>query len=300
MDKLKAIHYFIATVEYGGFSAAAKKFSVPASSVSRRISDLEKLLGAQLINRTTRHINLTEIGELYYQQVKRLSQLEKDSEELIRTYQKEPSGTLFISSVTGFGQTYLIPVIDEFQEKYPNVRIRLDLNDTLTKVPDGNVDIAIRAGFAPDERIVAVKLMSNEFIPVASPGYLSQYGKPENSEEIKSHHGLFYLSANGPIRWWSYIDNNWQEVSARERLATNSGPWLIQKAIAGEGIAMLPRWSVKQAIKEGQLVELSLNQPTSVSPDKTNAVYLLYRQQAYNNPKIQAAVDFIRHRLGDA
>ena len=297
MDKLRAIHYFIATVEHSGFSAAAKKYSVPASSVSRRVSDLEQLLGAQLINRTTRHISLTEVGELYYQQVRRLTQLESDAEALIQAYQKEPSGTLSISSVTGFGQTYLIPVIDDFRQQYPSVRVRVELNDALTKLPDGNTDLAIRAGFAPDERVMAVKLMSNEFIPVASSGYLQKHGTPHNSDELRDHHGLFYLSPNGPIRWWSYIDSNWQEVSAQEKLATNSGSWLINRVIAGEGVAMLPKWSVQQAIESEQLQELSFSQPVSVSPDRTNAVYLLYRKQAYMNPKIQVAVDFIRERL---
>lgn len=297
MDKLKAIHYFIATVEMGGFSAAAKKYSVPASSVSRRIADLEQLLGTQLINRTTRHVNLTEIGDIYYQQVKRLTQIEDDAEQLIKAYQTEASGTLSISSVVGFGETYLIPVLDEFRIQYPNVSIRLELSDTLTKLPEGNVDIAIRAGFAPDERVIAIKLMSNEFIPVASETYLKKNGIPTNSHDLKGHSGLFYLAPHGPIRWWSFIDNNWQDVSAKERLTTNSSNWLIQKTLSDEGIALLPNWLVEKEISSNRLIRLEFNQPVSVTPEKTNAVYLLYRKQAYANPKIQLAVDFLRNKL---
>jgi DNA-binding transcriptional LysR family regulator len=297
MDKLRAIHYFIATVEMGGFSAAAKKYSVPASSVSRRIADLEQLLGTQLINRTTRHVNLTEIGDIYYQQVKRMTQIEDDAEQLIRAYQTEPSGTLSISSVVGFGETYLVPVLDEFRQQYPNVSIRLELSDTLTKLPEGNVDIAVRAGFAPDERVIAIKLMSNEFVPVASAEYLNKHGKPQNTDELKDHAGLFYLAPHGPVRWWSFIDNNWQEVSAKERLTTNSSQWLVEKTLSGEGIALLPNWLVKNEIRTKRLIQLDFRQPVSVTPEKTNAVYLLYRKQAYANPKIQLAVDFLRNKL---
>lgn len=297
MDQLRAIRYFIAVAEGESFSAAASQFDVPASSISRRVSDLETSLGAQLLKRTTRMVHLTEIGEAYYRQVKDIVAQLEQSDQTVRSYQTKPMGRLKISSMVGFGERILIPLMDEFKQTYPDVVLDVVLSDELSSLSRDDVDIAIRGGYAPNERVLAVKLMANEFIPVAAPSYLKQYGVPKNTAELKQHQGLFFKTPMGPTPWLSEINGQWQEVTAPAELITNNGKWLLQEAMAGKGILMIPNWVVMPYLESGELIRLIFNEPLNITENANFAIYMLYQKSAYGVPKVKAAVDFIAARI---
>lgn len=297
MDQLRALKYFTATVEAGNFSAAAKKFDVPASSISRRIADLEASLGAQLLKRTTRTVSLTEVGQQYYTQVTTLLQQLEQSDQAVKNYQTTPTGTLKISAMVGFGERILAPILDEFTLRYPDILLDVVLSDELSKLDRDDVDIAIRGGYAPDERVVAIYLMDNQFIPAASPSYLEKYGYPTSTKDLPNHKGLYFKTPNGPTPWLSEINGEWQEVSAPSVLTTNNGKWLADKAIQGAGIIMMPRWVLAPHLQQGELVELTFNEPLNITQNQTLAVYMLYQKLAYSTPKVKAAVDFIVARI---
>lgn len=192
MDQLRAIRYFSKVVEMGSFTKAASVFKVPPSSLSRRIADLEKHLGATLLKRSTRIVNLTEVGQIYYNDVQPiLNQLEQ-SHEMVRSYQTTPMGRLRISSMVGFGEKILLPLLDEFSVRYPAIVLDISLSDELSTLSRDDVDIAIRGGYAPNERVLAIKLMDNAFIPVASPAYLAKYGTPQQAMVLKTYRGLYF------------------------------------------------------------------------------------------------------------
>ena len=297
MDQLRALKYFTATVEAGNFSAAAKKFDVPASSISRRIADLEASLGAQLLKRTTRTVSLTEVGQQYYTQVTALVQQLEQCDQAVKNYQTTPTGTLKISTMVGFGERILAPILDEFILRYPDILLDVVLSDELSKLDRDDVDIAIRGGYAPDERVVAIYLMDNRFIPAASPSYLKKYGQPTSTKDLPNHKGLYFKTPNGPTPWLSEINGEWQEVSAPSILTTNNGKWLTDKAIKGAGIIMMPRWVLEPHLQQGELVELTFNEPLNITQNQTLAVYMLYQKLAYATPKVKAAVDFIVARI---
>ena len=293
MDQFKALKYFVKVVEYGNFTKAAGFFNVPASSLSRRVADLESSLGATLLKRSTRVVKLTEIGQEYYQQVcDVLAQLEQ-SNEAVRSYQTQPMGKLSISAMTGFGERILLPLLDDFSELYPEVVLDVHLSDELSAIGRDDVDIAIRGGYAPNERVVAIKLMDNQFIPVASLEYLEKNGHPKNPIELREHKGLYYRAPTGPAPWICEIEGQWQDVSAPVAATSNGGVWLINKAIKGQGIVMLPRWVLQPYLKSGELVELGLQPPVTITQNPDFGIYLLYQKQRYHVPKIKAAVDFI-------
>ena len=297
MDQLKAIRFFISVVRSGSFSAAASQFNVPASSISRRISDLESSLGAQLLKRSTRLVSLTEIGETYYAQVTDIvTELER-CDHAVRSYQTKPMGQLKISSMVGFGERILIPLMDEFKQTYPDIVLDVVLSDEVSSLSRDDVDIAIRGGYAPNERVLAVKLMENQFIPVAAPSYLQKYGVPKHTEEFKQHRGLFFKTPMGPTPWLSEINNQWQQVSAPAELISNNGKWLIEQAMAGKGILMIPSWVVMPYLKSGELVQLMFEQPLDITQNSNFAVYMLYQKSAYDIPKVKVAVDFIAARV---
>ena len=300
MDQIRALRYFCEVAETGSFTRAAEVFSVPPSSLSRRVAALEDSLGATLLKRSTRAVQLTEIGQLYFQQVKDiLSQLEQ-SDGAVRSYQAKPMGQLRISALTGFGERLVLPLLGEFKALYPDVILDLSLSDAVSNLGRDEVDIAIRGGYAPNERVQAIRLMDNEFIPVASPNYLKEMGTPENVLELTSHRGLFYRTPMGPSPWLCEIDGEWRDVAGIPVAVSNHGKWLGELALEGRGILMAPRWSLAENLDSGQLKELFFNTTLRVSQTAEMAIYLLYQKQQYAVPKVKAAVDFLVARLRDA
>ena len=297
MDQLRALRYFSAVVETGSFTQAAKRFSVPASSLSRRVADLEKSLGATLLKRSTRTVQVTEIGRSYFEQVREILLQLEQSDESVRSYQARPMGRLRISSTVGFGERILLPLLEEFSQLYPDVLLDVSLSDQLSALGRDEVDIAIRGGYAPNERVLAIKLMSNQFIPAASPDYLARMGTPVHPRELVDHRGLYFRTPTGPTPWICELNGQWQEVSAPAVAVSNSGKWLAEKAVQGQGILMSPRWSLAPYLARGELQELCFDPPLQVTQNTDLAIYLLYQKQRYLVPKVKVAVDFIVARV---
>jgi DNA-binding transcriptional LysR family regulator len=297
MDQFRALKYFSKVAETGSFTKAAVIFGVPPSSLSRRVADLENSLGATLLKRTTRNVKLTEVGKRYYTQVVDiLNQLEQ-SNEAVRSYQAKPMGQLHISCMVGFGERILLPLLDEFSQLYPEIVLDVSLSDELSTLSRDEVDIAIRGGYAPNERVLAIKLMGNQFIPVAAPSYLAEMGRPQYAIELQQHKGLYFRTPNGPTPWLSYINGQWQDVSAAQVAISNNGRWLRELATKGKGILMTPRWAAAPYLASGELLELALDPVVQISQNNDMAVYLLYQKQRYLVPKVKAAVDFLVARV---
>jgi DNA-binding transcriptional LysR family regulator len=297
MDELRALRYFSKVVETGSFTKAASLFSVPPSSLSRRVSDLERSLGATLLKRTTRVVKVTEIGQIYYDQVREVLHQLEQSNETVRSYQSKPMGRLQISSMVGFGERILMGLLDEFSELYPDIVLDVSLSDELSNLGRDDVDIAIRGGYAPNERVQAIRLMDNEFVPVAAPSYLAEMGTPNSVRELRRHRGLYFRTPNGPSPWLCKLDGQWEDVSAPQVGVSNNGKWLADKAVKGLGIVLVPRWLLAPYLNTGSLQELFFDHPIHVSQNPDLAVYLLYQKQRYLVPKVKVAVDFLVTRI---
>jgi DNA-binding transcriptional LysR family regulator len=297
MNKFLALQYFVDTINLGSFSGAAKKNDVPASSISRRISNLESSLGAQLLTRTTRSLSPTEIGKHYYKKAQSILIQVEQSEEMVLNYQKEPSGILKVSAVAEFGNNILLPVLDKFIKRYPKVKLDITLSDQLSKLNRDDIDIAIRGGFAPNERVIAIKLQNNDFIAVASPDYIKQHGMPTSPLDLSSHQGLFYKTPLGLTPWLTQINNEIIDVSGHASWIVNNAKWLIDKAIQGEGVLMLPKWELNSYLQQGTLIHICFDEPVNVSIGYDLGIFLLYQKSKYTIPKIKAAVDFITQNI---
>lgn len=293
MDRLRALEYFVRVVEAGNFSRAAEYFKVPPSSLSRRVADLEARLGATLLQRTTRRVRPTEVGRLYYDQVREVLERLSAADEAVTHYQAEPMGRLRISAMAGFGDTVLMPLLDRFTERYPQITLDVRLSDELSVLDRDDIDLAIRGGYAPDERVVAIKLMENTFVPVAAPAYLERAGYPDHPLELRRHPGLYFQTPQGPTPWLTQVDGHWHNVSGPAAAIGNAGRWLLKQAVAGKGILMMPRWAMTPYLESGQLVELNLSPEVVVTRNPDFGIYLLYRTLRYRVPKVKAAVDFL-------
>ena len=297
MDQLRALRYFCKVVETGSFTKAAESFSVPASSLSRRIADLEKSLGANPLKRTTRVVQVTEIGRTYYEQVQDVLAQLASSDESVRAYQASPTGTLRISTMVTFGEEILMPLLDEFKHRYPEIILDVSFSDELSTLSRDEVDIAIRGGYAPNERVQAVRLMDNEFIPVASPEYLATNGTPKKATDLRAHHGLFFRTPHGPSPWLCEQDGQWLDVSGKIFSISNNATWLRGQVALGQGICMAPRWLLKQDLQSGVAQELMIRPQLRVNQNKDMAIFLLYQKQQYRVPKVKVAVDFLIDRI---
>ena len=300
MDKLRALQYLVKVADTLSFSRAAKAFNVPASSISRRISDLEADLGVELLHRTTRTVRLTEIGQLYLEQVRAgMAQLE-DAEELVGQRSNTPSGTLRISTMPGYGQLLLMPALQEFSERYPDIVLDVHLSDALVELGRDQIDIAIRGGRQPQDRVVARKLDPNRFILAASPAYLAQMGTPRTLDDLPSHRALMYRGPNAVIKWQGLDAEGWHEVPVTPAFISNDGASLIAMACRHRGLVLLSEWGLKDYLRRGDLVEVTLEQPVSVGRGGEAGIYLLYLQTRYRIPKVRVAVEFLMERLGSA
>ncbi|MBH9552781.1 LysR family transcriptional regulator [Inhella gelatinilytica] len=300
MDKLRALNYLVRVADTLSFSRAAKAFGVPASSISRRISDLEAELGVELLHRTTRTVRLTELGALYVEQVRAgMAQLH-DAEELVGQRSSTPSGTLRISAMPSYGQLLLMPALQEFSERYPDILLDVHLSDSLVDLGRDQIDIAIRGGRQPQDRVVARRLDPNRFILAASPTYLQAMGTPRTLDDLTSHRALMYRGPNAVIKWQGLDEDGWRELPVTPAFISNDGASLIAMACRHRGLVLLSEWGLERHLRTGELVPVTLDQPVSVGRGVESGIYLLYLQTRYQIPKVRVAVEFLVQRLGAA
>lgn len=301
VDHLRAMRYFAKVVETGSFTRTAAEFDVPPSSVSRRVADLEKELGATLLKRSTRSVQATEIGQIYFRQAQKILQQFEESEETVRSYQRTPMGQLHINAVVGFGERALLPHLEEFRSLYPEILLDVSITDTPFSPLRDDVDIVIGGGHLPNERVQAVTLMTGDWVLMASPGYLQERGYPETVFDLKDHDGILYRSDYGPMAWLCEIDNEWHDVSPRAIAMTNSMQWHEELVLSGQGLLLAWRMYMADHIATGKIrevqldrpIHLKLERPFGVNSSDPTSIFLLYQKHRYQIPKIKVAVDYL-------
>ncbi|WP_395703865.1 LysR family transcriptional regulator [Aquabacterium sp.] len=298
MDKLRALQYLVKVADTLSFSRAARAFGVPASSISRRISDLEAELGVALLHRTTRTVRLTELGALYLEQVRAGIARLTDADELVGQRSSTPSGPLRISAMPSYGQLLLMPALQDFADRYPEIVLDVHLSDALVDLGRDQIDIAIRGGRQPQDRIVARKLDPNRFMLAASPRYLAEHGTPQTLDDLQHHRALMYRGPNAVIKWQGLDEDGWREVPVTPAFISNDGAALLAMARQHRGLVLLSEWGLRTALHSGELVPVPLAQPLSVNRGGEAGIYLLYLQTRYQIPKVRVAVEFLLNRLG--
>ncbi|MEM7016222.1 MAG: LysR family transcriptional regulator [Pseudomonadota bacterium] len=298
MDKLRAMKYFIKVAETENFTRAAKSLGVPASSISRRIQELEAALGATLIHRTTRVVKLTELGTLYLEHVEPAVAALEYADEIISHEPHSPSGRLRITAIPDYGRFCLMPALTKLKVRYPDLVLDVELTDQVLNVENNEVDLAIRATSEPPARSVARKLSSNRFILVASPKYLESQGYPTTLADLQSHQTLLYRRPNGILYWQAMTEAGWVDLQTSAAFISNQGDALVDQALMGSGIALVYDWSVVEHLANKTLVHITLQDAElSISRSPNSAIYLLYRRPKYRLNKIRVAVDFLLSEL---
>lgn len=253
---MEEFEVFVAVVEAGGFSAAAKRLEATPAAVSRRIKGLEQRLGVRLLQRTTRKIRLTEAGELYFREVRAMLADLRAVEQHLDEVTGQATGQLRIAAPMSFGQRRLAPLLPQFALAHPKLSISLILEDRETDIVGEGFDLALRIAYPSDSSFVSRPITTIPRYLVASPDYIARRGKPNSPEDLLQHDCLHY-SVISEREEWSFGGSNREEsILIKGSYCANNGDVLAEAAIQGLGITLLPDFIIHEALAEGRLVRV--------------------------------------------
>lgn len=291
MMDLNEVFVFIKVVQEGSFSQAAKKLGMPNSTVSAKVSSLEKRLGVTLIQRTTRKLSITEPGKAYFKRcMQGLEEIESAETELANV-QGEPQGLLRITGPVELGSSILPEILSEFAQKHPKVRTEVILTDRRVDLLAESVDLAIRAGELKDSTLIAKRLGSAYFVPVASPRYLKAKGTPTHPRDLRQHSCLVYTPL-GIDEWKLTSSKGSFNVPLPGRIIANDLRMIKTLVQRSEGIALLPTHICFEEVQSGKLVRILPEWRTAVSP-----VHFVYPAQRYVTPKLSVFMELATNSL---
>jgi len=249
---------FIRVAELESFSRAADTLGLPKGSVSRQVQALENLLGIRLLHRTTRRVQLTQDGMVYYERAKDLL---SNLDELDGMFQHDPtsiSGRLRVDMPVGVARNLVIPKLPAFLQQYPGIELELSSSDRLVDVIREGFDCVVRVGILKDSGLVARPIGKLTVVNCASPDYLARFGYPETLDDLASH-ALVHYSTNLGVRPQGFeisVDNQTRWLKTGGILTVNSTETYHAACLAGLGIIQVPRIGVKEALRSGKLVEI--------------------------------------------
>ncbi|WP_417597020.1 LysR substrate-binding domain-containing protein [Oceanospirillum sp.] len=280
----EGINEFVAVYESESFTQASRQLSCSTAQVSRQVSQLEKRLGSKLFYRTTRQVSATEAGQIFYQHCRQILDALGDAERALTDLQASPRGKLKITAPVTYGESHLVPLLNNFMQQHPDLELQCHLsNQTLDLVTEG-YDLAIRLGRLNNSSMIARRLSSRRLYVCASPDYLARHGEPHTLSELNHHSCL-----QGTLDYWRFHSQG-QERNMRihGRIRCNSGHALLDAALKGLGIVQLPDYYVEKAMREKTLVSLLESYRC-----EDEGIWALYPQNRLLSPKVRLLVDYL-------
>ncbi|NBO39821.1 LysR family transcriptional regulator [bacterium] len=256
MEIFKNMHLFVEVAKASSFRRAADVLGIPNSTVSRRIAELESAVGLRLFNRSTRRVELTEGGRLYFENCKRIIQEAELAHRELTDFQTQPSGVIRASLPVDFSVIYLSPLLSEFSRRYPAIRFELDLTPKHADLAADSVDVAIRMGPSKDQTLIARPIARFESLLVASPQYLREHGIPQQPQDLLSHN---CLCINDQPWLLNHRDGRSQTVDVSGSFVANNKSFLYQLALRGEGIVQSTQAWSKADLEANRLVQVMHN-----------------------------------------
>ncbi len=295
MNPYEDMHTFIRVVEAGSITKAAEQMNTVKSAISRRLTELEKRLGATLLTRTTRTQTLTESGRSYYQQSLRILEDLAEVESSIRSEHQALSGRIKIAAPLTFGINHLSAALRKFNDIHPEVLFDIDFNDRKVDLIQEGFDLAIRIARLEDSSLVAKPLFKAQGILAASPAYLKQYGMPQSPEQLKNGHVRVHYT--GGRSSWPILSSTGDIISIEmpSVINANNGDFLCQAAIDGRGIIFTPDFICYKAIRQGQLIPLL----RGYWCDNIVEGYAIYPQTRHLSRRVRILINYLSQYFGD-
>lgn len=295
MDKLEAMQAFAKVVSLGSYAEAGRALGLTRSAVSKAVMELERLLGARLLDRTTRRVGPTEAGLAYFERCVDIIARVEETELQVSRLHDEPRGVLKINGPMSFGALYLGRAIAEFIRSYPELKIELSLNDRFIDPIEEGFDVTVRIGELADSSLIAKKLAPARRVLVAAPSYLAVFGEPGDPSDLARHRCLNYGHTTTLQRWQLTSNGETIHVPISSTFCSNNGDVLRTAALTGQGIAKLPTFLVGSDIAAGKLdVVLDRFPPVELG------IYALYAPNRYLATKTRLLIDHLVQSFGDA
>jgi DNA-binding transcriptional LysR family regulator len=300
MDKFLALNTLLEVADAGGFSKAAQRLGVATSSVTRLMDSLEASLGTALLTRTPRKVSLTDAGIAYVEQVGKVLDDLAEADESVFDSGASPVGSLRISVPSTYSRLRLAPHLAAFLSDNPRVFLDVVVADHFADLALDRIDVAIRIGLPDrDANLIVRKLANNLRYVVASHDYLARSGTPQTPQALEAHECL-RIAYGGGYRtgqvWTFRRDSGEQRVEVRGHLLSNSLDLLLEAAMAGRGVALLPEWLVGAEIRAGRLMRLLGT--FDASPHQGDAVvYAAYLPNRRHSSKVRSLLQFLETRL---
>jgi DNA-binding transcriptional LysR family regulator len=257
MSRLNEIETFVVIARTGSISRAAEQLGIAKSATSRRLSDLEARLGAQLIQRTTRQFSLTEEGQTFLASAEVALDALNDAERSVRDEVAELSGPLHVAAPVSYGLSKMQPVFTQFLIDNPDVTLRADFSDRTVDLVQDGFDLAIRIGDLPDSSLVARKITTVRHCVVASPAFWNAHGKPDAPEDLQHLPFLRYENLrNRQALTFKRPDGTKGSISPPQRVRASNGDFLAQMAVADLGFMVEPEFVAEPYLRSGELIEV--------------------------------------------
>lgn len=286
MDQLLAMRVFIRITDAGSFAKAADSLDLPRSSVSKLLQDLERHLGAKLIERNTRTLTVTPDGEAYREHALRLLADLEQMDQAVGTSWTSPRGILRVDIGSSLANLFLIPALPDFHRKYPGIEVQLGVSDRPVDIISEGVDCVIRGGVLPDSSLIARQLCVLDSITCASPRYLAEHGTPSHPSDIETSHVAvcYFFPQTGKSLPLVFSNSDVRhELKPRSAIRVSESTAHIQAVIAGLGVGQVFGFSARPHIADGSLVQ--------VLPDWSQPhlpLHLVYPATRQPNAKLRA------------
>lgn len=293
MDRFEAMHVFCKVVELGSFAGAADRLDLSTSAVSRQIAQLEGLLGARLLNRTTRRLSLTENGQAYYERCLQLLADLEEAEEMVGNHTVNPRGTLRLTAPISFGSSHLAPALGDYARLHPDMKFDVVLADRAVDLIEEGLDLAIRIGTLGGQNLVARRIGSAKGLVCASADYLARRGTPLIPEDLQQHDCLSYAYAAESNVWrFERAGEEARRIRVDGCIQANNGTVLAELAAAGLGITRAPDFILAPLVSAGRLQVLLPDWP---SPDLP--IHAVYPSRRHLSAKVRSFVEFLQQWL---
>ncbi|GAB0115744.1 LysR substrate-binding domain-containing protein [Acidisoma sp. C75] len=292
MDRFEAMRTLIAAVDGGSLSAASRTLAVPLPTVSRRVSDLEAQLGAQLVVRTSRKLLLTEAGTAFVASARRVLEELAEAERAVSGEYRAPRGELVVTAPIMFGTMNVAPIVHEFLAAYPDVTVRLVLSDWVINLVESHVDVAVRIGHLPDSALVVRRVGEIQWVVCASPDYLHRQGEPRTPADLADHECVAFEEFQRHREWPFAATNGVRHFPIKARFSVNTAEGVIGGAVAGLGIARVMSYQAAASVRDGNLIPILSD--WAPPPIPVQFIHASHQQQPL---KLRAFLDFVLPRL---
>lgn len=292
MDRLSAMQVFVSVVDNGSQSAAAEQLDLSRPVVSRYLAELEEWAGVRLLHRTTRKLSLTAAGAEMLPRCRQMLELATDMKNVLALPEDAPQGLLRITVSTSFGQSHLAAAVADYVKQYPGVTVDMLLLDRVVNLVEERIDLAIRISKELDPNLIARRLTVCRSVVCASPAYIREHGKPTQAEQLALHNCLTH-SYYGSV-WLLERDQLPVNVAVKGNISANDASSLVQAALAGAGIALLPTFLAAPYIRSGQLLSLL----PEYHPQEFG-VFGVYASRKHMPATLRTMLDFLAARFTD-